>query len=440
MIQRKMHMLIACGMTFAIVASTVSVIVSLVGCRGDGGFRIPLISRPSSQLPSSQPIVRVRIAKARSAASFTNASGLQIAPPGEGNWERLKRSVRSPVGVLRQRGRFVITGGDGNRFAWEVDALMVVSVDRSPINVDSKTYPQTLVLHAQDRTPPGAPVFDVVNHVHMERYLPGVLDRELYARWHPTAFAAQAVAARTYALNSVMKWAHRHYDLESTTASQVYGGQVTGGKPARAVEQTSGTVLLHNGRIFPAYYSSSCGGTGQDAVWAFPDGPDIAPLRGARRHDWCKQSKYFHWGPIRRDARTLARRMAAWGRGAKHPVAALSAIRDIRITRTNKVDRPTQFAVTDHNGRQYQLDAEQMRFACNHGAPGIGAVTSSQRLRSSHMQVQVSANVVTFHDGRGFGHGVGLCQWGTQSMAQHGYDANRILATYYPGAELRRLY
>ena len=92
--------------------------------------------------------------------------------------------------------------------------------------------------------------------------------------------------------------------------------------------------------------------------------------------------------------------------------------------------------VIDRSGRSYKLNAEQMRFACNYEMKSNPA----QILRSSHMQVQVRGNIVTFYDGRGFGHGVGLCQWGAQAMAQYGYDYVHILRTYYPGAQLHKLY
>jgi stage II sporulation protein D len=418
----------------------ISVMVATVGCqKGKVLSAPPILPAITSNLPASQPVVRVRIVKRAVSAVFENTSGLWLAPPGENNWQRLKRLMPSPLHIARVDGEYIIVDGSRQRLRWQVDQLMIVSQDGSPVGVNSRTYPQTVLLRAANSANIGG-TFDVINHVRMESYLPGVLQKELYTTWHPTAFAAQAIAARTYAMHNVMTSTRRHFDLESTTASQAYVGASASQKARRAVEQTGGRVLLYRGRIFPAYYSSSCGGIGQDAAWAFPEGLDIAPLRGTQRHEWCQQSRYYRWGPIDRHASILARRMAAWGRTQKHAVAAISAIRHMYIEKTNHVGRPTRFVVTDHNGRSYKLDAEQMRMACNHDAPGIGSPARAQNLRSSHMQIQINGDVVTFYDGRGFGHGVGLCQWGMQAMSQHGYDHMHILATYYPGAQVRQLY
>ncbi len=385
-------------------------------------------------LPAAEPTVRVRIGVAMRVGRFDSRQGIWIAPPGEGNWDRLRRHLASPITITRAGAQFAITDRQGQTIRWQVPRLMMMGAGGESIRVDQTPYPQTIVLHAQ------ADGFDVVNHVKMESYLPGVLQKELFGHWHPTAFRAQAIAARTYAMQNGRRTGKRHFDLESTTASQVYAGASAGRRAKEAVQRTRGAVLLHNRRVFPAYYSSSCGGVGQDAAAAFPNSLDIPPLRGAKRHGWCKASKYYRWGPIRRDAANLSRRIAAWGVRHKHAVASLSGIVSVQIARSNRAGRPGRFAVTDYSGRTFTLDAEQLRFACNFDAPALPQLAAQHILRSSHVQAQVQGNVITFYGGQGFGHGVGMCQWGAQGMAERGYDELKILATYYPGAEVRRLY
>jgi len=81
-----------------------------------------------------------------------------------------------------------------------------------------------------------------------------------------------------------------------------------------------------------------------------------------------------------------------------------------------------------------------LRFACNHAANSLPALKFEHKLRSSHVRAQVTGSTVRFHDGRGWGHGVGMCQYGAQAMAKAGYDGKRIVQRYYPAARVQRLY
>ena len=389
-------------------------------------------------LPDRDPPVRVRIMDFTGVASFDSADGLWIGPPGGKAWRQRRHRFVGPVTITRHADRFAIASADGSDVTWAVADLMIVGVADQHVRVNGTAYPHTLVLHADDDG--GALRFDVVNHVRLETYLPGVLQKELYASWHPAAFRAQAIAARSYALYKSLNRRQLRYDLEATTADQVYGGTVTSRKAKLAVQATAGIVLTHQGRPFPAYYSSCCGGTSQDAAAALADAPDIAPLRGGPRGGWCQRSRYFRWGPIDRPAATLAQRIAAWGKVCGHEVAQLKSIRGVKIARTNAAGRPTQFALTDGDGRTWNMAPEAFRFACNFVDDALPGLTGEAVLRSSHVDVDVVGDVVRFSTGRGFGHGVGLCQWGAQAMAEQGHNEFRVLRHYYPTANLTRVY
>jgi len=90
--------------------------------------------------------------------------------------------------------------------------------------------------------------------------------------------------------------------------------------------------------------------------------------------------------------------------------------------------------------QSYSLRAEQFRFACNYDDPTLPKLRADTELRSSHVTVQVVGERVHFTDGRGFGHGVGMCQYGAQAMALKGHRARAILGFYYPGAKLAIVY
>lgn len=399
---------------------------------------------PTISSIQQEPIMRVRIAKGQSHANVSSAAGLLVGPADPAMTSNARR-YPSAVVITLQQGAFLITDTNRSTIRWALPALMLSPASpNSPVIYNGKAYPGTIALvpskNKHDRPTGG---MDVVNHVGMESYLPGVVERELYGSWEPATFRAATIAARSYALFEASLNANQHYDLESTTASQAYGGSATNPKALSAVTQTRGMLLEYQGRIVPAFYSSSCGGTGQDAVAAFtwlPGLPDIQPLRGVNHGTYCSKSTKFRWGPVTRTKSSLEARIRAWGEREDHPVKALRGIRDIRITSVNSVGRPTAFSVTDNAGLMYTLGPEQFRFACNSDAPAVGSVPMGLSLYSSHVQVSVSASSVTFHDGRGYGHGVGLCQFGAQGLAQAGYNEYSILAYYYPSSRVVRAY
>lgn len=119
-------------------------------------------------------------------------------------------------------------------------------------------------------------------------------------------------------------------------------------------------------------------------------------------------------------------------------LAALQSIRSIDIMSVNAANRPTRLAIHDSTGRVLQLRAEDFRRAVNYAREG--EPTPKDRLNSSHLsKVTVKGTEIQFV-GQGFGHGVGMCQYGAQSMARSGANALLILRTYYPGAAVVRAY
>lgn len=111
----------------------------------------------------------------------------------------------------------------------------------------------------------------VVNDVPLELYLQGVVPSEMPSSWEHDAHKAQAIAARSYAIANLGKRAKHGYDLKDTPEDQAYGGaSAETSQTNDAVIETEGLVLIHDGKIIPAYYSASAGGHTKDAsqVWS----------------------------------------------------------------------------------------------------------------------------------------------------------------------------
>ncbi|MEM6552804.1 MAG: SpoIID/LytB domain-containing protein [Planctomycetota bacterium] len=439
------------GTTAVGVVEPVSVIDDVVGV--DGAWLGPRLAEVTAE-----PELWVRIGVALpgvnlSASGPGVARGLSVREVGMDG--RLRGATLVPaVGVefrptTDRRG--VSAWRRGQRLAvWyglgiEVRRVLAGGVDAADpaggVSMDGRAFPAKVRLYPLTRGGSAAGRLDVVNVVGVERYLPGVLERELYGSWPRATYEAQAVAARSYALWEREQAGRRHYHLESTVASQAYAGKTTRAVAAEAVAATRGVVLAWGDRVLPAFYSSTSGGRGQDALAAFPErGLDLPPLRGRDHGRWGAGSGRHRWAVIERDRGTLAARMAAWGRAARHPVGALDGLRAIRVAGRNAVGRPTRFAVIGVDGQRYELAAERLRFAVNHPAAGLPGLAREVVLPSSDTVPAVVGGVVRFEAGRGFGHGVGLAQWGAKEMAEAGNDYGSILVFYYPGARLVRAY
>lgn len=438
----------------------VSLLVGIFGCQqqvatpskanipgrpGVSGDYVAIPSRPKRPLArlDHEPIVRVRIAKRKNKITVNANSDLIVGPgPSQTKLADAQR-LRPPLTITKHATGYAITQANGQAFAWGLEVLQITT--QGNLQINGINYPGMVMIHHSKPTryDPKPNTLDAINHVAVETYLPGVLEKELYSRWHPVTFTVQAIAARSYAIVQHFANAKKHFELEAGTASQAYVGANASLKSRTAVAQTRGMVLVYNKRIVPGYYSSCCGGAGQDAAIAFPHGENIPPLKGKLRAAWCNGSKKFRWGPISRDRAMLSKRIASWGHANERSIASISTITSIQITMRNAAHRPAQFVLTDNSNRRYKLGPEEFRFACNYnrnGSKTLSKLSSKQRLYSSHITVQRIGDTVQFSDGRGFGHGVGMCQFGAQGMAIAGLQPEQILQTYYPSSKIQRAY
>lgn len=432
---------------FAIGGAMIAAIfTSISGCQSTPSASPIQTSSKSITSIQSEPLVRVRVRRSVPVIEVDSPAGMRIGPAAASE----QRVMQGPLRISHDGTQFIFAPvkPGGQPLGWNLPSLTITAVQGDTVSLDRQTYPATIVIHpVRSAVAKGPTLVDAINHVPMERYLPGVLSKELYASWEYEAFRAQAITARSYAIHGLMSSRSRHYDLESTQASQAYIGANAHQKAIDAVNTTKGIVLAYQDDVLQAYYSSCSGGTGQDAAAIFPNQRDVPPLRGKQQGDWGKESPYFRWS-ISVPRVLLTQRMAAWGKATGNAIASLQMIREVRTTAANAVGRPTQLTVFDQSGKGYPLSAEQFRFACNYDGPANASVPttaalppleSKQMVRSSHVAVVVTQNDVRIN-GAGYGHGVGLCQYSAQAMAKQGYAAQGILQFFYAGADLRKVY
>ena len=331
----------------------------------------------------------------------------------------------SPVIVTRQDGAWRLNGRP------VMAKRLVVRSETGLVCFGQKRYRGELWLHPlePDR-------LRVINAVDIESYLAGVLSKELYPKWSLEAYRAQAVAARSFALFHRNKfWQTRLYDLGDGQASQVYGGYDAETETAwQAVRRTHGEILAYGppGRESPflVQYSAACGGHVNPAGVLRP-AFDIEPERGGQACDDCRSCARYRWPPVRITKSDLYAALSV-----SYPrIRALGGVSRIRIRSQTRTGRYEWIDVFGPSGKRETLRAEDLRLAIL-----LNDVPVQGTLYSMNCTIEDLGDTFRFANGRGFGHGVGLCQWGAEGKSQRGWSGERILNFYYPGATIIRAY
>ncbi|MGE7603925.1 SpoIID/LytB domain-containing protein [Peribacillus sp. NPDC097675] len=319
-----------------------------------------------------------------------------------------------------------------------------------------------------DRIYPGSMEFTVeggyvrpINHVPIEEYVKGVVPREMPALWHIEALKAQTIAARTYALR------YQSTLIDDTVSYQVYGGDDGHDHSNLAVEQTKGLVVKHEGKLIEALFSSSNGGMTELNSNVWPSGKplgylaikedsfdpktkwsievdkqqiDVSKIDVLKPDDW--------WTSVKEKDTTIVPNLKTWLKSNGY------SKKDIKITdipelsfsdkttggRVTKGSIQLNFLVKDIVGTNGELVPQTVTLM-NDEASKIRAMIGTDMMKSYLVLDSKSANpdkIVV--EGRGFGHGVGMSQYGAKYRAEAGQSYQEILAFYYPNTSIVREY
>ena len=274
------------------------------------------------------------------------------------------------------------------------------------IEIDKKPYRGMLQIYLQNGK------LMLVNHVPLEDYLYGVVSKEVPASWPAAVLKAQAIAARTYALYTMVKRSKERYDLFSTVASQVYGGKDSEKDSSRtAVDETKGLVVSYNNSLAYTLYHSNSGGktASADEIWGWP-----AAYLTCRQDEFSADMKGFQW-ECSLAGNDLQENFNQFGL----PLAAIENISPIERGLSGRIQK----LGLQTGGQTVYLSGNSFRL-----------MAGPVRIKSSQFMVAGKKQMFTF-EGRGFGHGAGMSQWGACQMARKGYSFEQILQFYYPGTK-----
>lgn len=247
----------------------------------------------------------------------------------------------------------------------------------------------------------------LINELPVEDYIKSVVSAEIGTNWDMEALKAQAVISRTYALYQKGAGTNPNFDLTSSVLHQVYKGSTVDARIAYAVLNTGGEVLTYNGRLIEALYHSTCGGQTEDVEEVFGKNyPYLKPVSCS-----CDLSPYSVW------ERKIPAEEIEKGLG-------LNGIREIVVKTFTSTKRVKTLEVRHRDGSS-TIKATDLR-----------KLLGWARLPSTNFELH-RENGAYFFEGKGYGHGVGLCQWSALQMARDGKSYREILNFFYPGTTLR---
>ena len=376
---------------------------------------------------------------------------VQGLPGGERRPQRLQLSLQ---------GTRLSANVDGRSMALRASTLLTVqNDDPRGIWLGSRRYRGVLRISGRGGR------LRVVNSLGIETYLASVVGSEMPHRWPLAALQAQAVAARTYALKQRSRGGA--WDVKATVASQVYRGAESETPSTRqAVASTRALVLVHGGRLIDAVFHSSSGGVTEASgmVWrrqhpylvSVPDHDQHSPVH--RWEQWFDPSGLRQRLPetgglqavevLRRSGSGRVRQARLRGprgslvlsgaelrkrlglkstlvsfemvTGGQRPPAAFRVRSGTtQASSGSRIDRITAAVARQGPGRPPLLVAPP---------PVLVSKASVGRWSGSGLQLLVK--------GQGYGHGVGMSQWGAHGLAEQGADFRAILQHYYRGAEV----
>ncbi|UCD48539.1 MAG: SpoIID/LytB domain-containing protein [Phycisphaerales bacterium] len=392
------------------------------------------IVRPTPQMEAETRFwVRVLLLSDATECTLAASSGLHMSrhesgtPMGADN--AMAMEIPTPTRVTVAKGQLCL-----GSFPQSSHSIVVGTPPPYVFSLNGKDYRGRVRLTIN----PGGQTFSVINLVPLEPYLAGVVGAEMPSYWEMEALKAQAIAARTYCLYTKDRFgAKRAWDVSSTQTSQVYRGiEAESARIWKAVTSTNGQILTARDgstgpmKLFPAYFSSICGGHTEDCRHVF--GESFGPLQSVPC-PYCKDAArlgLFFWPMAQFDRQTVARQLTA----RYATLEALGEIKDIIVL--DKSDygpfsRMTRIRLVGSTGKTDTLRGEDLRLALD---------PSGRKIQSTICQIVPWGDGWAFLSGRGWGHGVGLCQYGAEGMARLGRTAETIIQHYYPGSTIENIY
>ncbi len=366
----------------------------------------------ASSVASSSEMLRIRVMQAHEPEFSISGLDLKVGGLSQTGFHalRIKKGFAEGLALWTVRDRDthdVVTQMSGND----------ISVDGENLRINLKAVPDHLMIESRSRR-----ASDVIASLDIENYLKGVLPSEMPASWPLEALKAQAVAARTFAL---YRKGHpregSHFDLDSDVSDQMFQHPLSSAPTSaalenveRAIRETRGETLEDSKHdVFATYFHADCGGHTEEArdVWG------VGEKMGTAVDGGCPLNPRAVWS-LKLSSDQVAARLA---KVLKRTSGILASIRSGERTGSGRL---ASIKVAWSDGTLSTLAGNEFR-----------AALGFDQLRSTQFSIQREGSNYSFR-GQGYGHGVGMCQWGARQLAKAGNGYLAILKHYYPKAML----
>ncbi len=261
---------------------------------------------------------------------------------------------------------------------------------------------------------------NIINELKFEDYLKGILPKEASSSWNMEALKTQAVISRTYAAKNIGRHAKEGYDVCATVHCQVYGGASCENKKCNlAVRDTTGEVVMYRNALAETLFHAACGGHTDDPkyVWGWKQ-ETPAYLKG-RKDKYCKGNPHSSWTTDLSESFIREKLNSAGYKIGKIKKISYSGKTTGKAAKTITII---------HSKGKLSLNAYTFRLAVD-----------AFKIKST-MFSGISKNKNNFvFKGKGWGHKVGLCQWGAKAMGDKKCSYKKILDYYYPGTDIGKI-
>ena len=275
-----------------------------------------------------------------------------------------------------------------------------------------------------------------VNRIGLEDYLLSVISSEMHADAPLEFLKAHAIISRSWVMSNLRT--HDNFDVCADDHCQRYQGLdgAAGQNVRDAVDRTWGSVLTFGGELCDARYSKCCGGTTElySSCWEDKDYPYLQSVKdapGEGERPFCDTDDEEVLRKVLNDYDLQTRDFFRWTvrytRDELSALAGIGRVRELKPLKRGPSGRIVELEVSGETGR-IVLGKEL----------AIRKALSASCLKSSAFEIEWKGDECILH-GRGWGHGVGLCQIGAAVMASKGYSCEQILLHYYPGTQISAL-
>ncbi len=317
-----------------------------------------------------------------------------------------------------------------NKFSGKIISLSSKNEDEK-IKFKGRYYRGNIKIFAENN------LLSIVNSLSLEDYLKGVLPLEMPSgngNENFEALKAFAICARTYSLNKLNE-NKTTFDVYLDTRDQVYGGvEIEKDITNKAVDETRGMIIAYKGQPALTFYSAACGGHTEDVKNVFAAGRTDAPyLAGVKDGDepYCSIAPKFEWQEKYTQEVFISRlKSAGLIDNLNYKIENIEAVSRFESGRVNEL----RITLKSDNG-----DDKIVSAFGNNIRSVIRTADNKNILRSDLFDISTDENGNVTINGKGYGHGVGLCQWGSIYLSRKGWTYKNILSHYFPGTDIEKI-